>query len=111
MASNGWAAIACPPGGDEGAALSFGLIWLSYLRARERRVAVNGLAIYVPAGREQAAALRLLCLDLTAATFALFSYTAGDQVGRSAGSREPGIRGWNPARDSSPTMRRATRRG
>lgn len=36
--------------------------FLSYLRARERRVALNGLAIYVPAGREQAAALRLLCL-------------------------------------------------
>jgi len=77
---HGWAAIACPPGGDEGAALSFGLIWLSYLRERERRVAINGLAIYVPAGREQAAALRLLCLDPSAATFALFSYTADDQV-------------------------------
>lgn len=52
-----------PPEGDEAAALSFGLIWLSYLRARERRTAIAGLAIYVPAGREQAAALRLLCLD------------------------------------------------
>ena len=79
---HGWAAIACPPDGDEGAALSFGLIWLSYLRARERRTAVGGLAIYVPAGREQAAALRLLCLDPTAATFALFSYTPEDQVVR-----------------------------
>ena len=39
------------------------LIWLDYLRARERRVAVEGLAIYVPAGRERSAALRLLCLD------------------------------------------------
>ena len=60
---HGWAAIACPPEGDAAAALSFGLIWLSYLRARERRVAVEGLALYVPAGRERAAALRLLCLD------------------------------------------------
>jgi hypothetical protein len=79
---HGWAAIACPPGGDEGAALSFGLIWLSYLRARERRTAVGGLAIYVPAGRERSAALRLLCLDPTAASFALFSYTPEDQVVR-----------------------------
>jgi hypothetical protein len=77
---HGWAAIACPPDGDEGATLSFGLIWLSYLRARERRVAINGLAIYLPAGHEQAAALRLLCLDPSAATFALFSYTPEDQV-------------------------------
>ena len=79
---HGWAAIACPPEGEEGAALSFGLIWLSYLRARERRTAILGLAIYVPAGREQAAALRLLCLDPAAATFALFSYTPEDQVSR-----------------------------
>jgi len=79
---HGWAAIACPPEGDEAAALSFGLIWLSYLRARERRTTIAGLAIYVPAGREQAAALRLLCLDPTAASFTLFSYTPEDQVAR-----------------------------
>lgn len=77
---HGWAAIACPPDGDEGAALPFGLIWLSYLRARERRVAINGLAVYVPVGHEQAAALRLLCLDPSTATFALFSYTPENQV-------------------------------
>ena len=36
---HGWAAIACPPAADAGAVLSFGLIWLAYLRGRERRVA------------------------------------------------------------------------
>src|SRR5205807_1357935 len=35
---HGWSAIACPPEGDAGSLLSFGLIWLSYLRARERRL-------------------------------------------------------------------------
>src|SRR5438105_4938389 len=49
---HGWAAIACPPEGDASAILSFGLIWLSYLRERERRMTIEGLAIYVPAGRE-----------------------------------------------------------
>lgn len=79
---NGWAAIACAPEADEGAALSFGLIWLAYLRERERRVTVSGLAIYVPAGKERAVALRLICLDPAAARFELFSYSPQDYVTR-----------------------------
>jgi len=79
---HGWAAIACPPEADAAAVLSFGLIWLSYLRARERRVAIEGLAIYIPAGRERAAALRLLCLDPAAARYELFTYSPEDFVVR-----------------------------
>jgi hypothetical protein len=75
---HGWAAIACPADGDAAAVLSFGLIWLAYVRSRERRVTVEGLAIYVPAGRERAASLRLLCLDPQAARYELFSYTEED---------------------------------
>jgi hypothetical protein len=77
---HGWAAIACPPEGDAAAALSFGLIWLTHLRAREKRVTVEGLAFYVPAGRERAAAPRLLCLDPGTARFELFTYTEEDYV-------------------------------
>jgi hypothetical protein len=77
---HGWAAIACPPEGDAAAVLSFGLIWLSYLRERERRTVVEGLAIYVPSGAEQTAALRWLCLDPSAARFELFSYNEQDYV-------------------------------
>ncbi len=77
---HGWAAIACPPEGDWAAVVSFGLIWLSYLRARERRLTVEGLALYVPSGREQAAALRLLSLNPAAARFELFAYTGQDYV-------------------------------
>ncbi len=77
---HGWAAIACPPGADAGAVLTFGLIWLSHLRARERRIAVEGLAIFLPAGEERATALRLLCLDPGAARFALFTYTDRDHI-------------------------------
>ena len=77
---HGWAAIACPPEADAGAVLSFGLIWLSHVRARERRIAVEGLAIYVPAGQECAIALRLLCLNPAAARFALFTYTEQDTI-------------------------------
>ena len=77
---HGWAAIACPPEGDVAAVLSFGLIWLSYLRQRERRVAVEGLALYVPSGRERLAALRLLHLNPALAQFELFSYSEQDFV-------------------------------
>jgi hypothetical protein len=79
---HGWAAIACPPDGDAAAVLSFGLIWLSYLRTRERRVALEGLALYVPAGQERAAALRVLCLDPQSARFELFTYTPDDIIVR-----------------------------
>ncbi|MDR3698670.1 MAG: hypothetical protein P4L56_03485 [Candidatus Sulfopaludibacter sp.] len=79
---HGWAAIACPPDGDVGAILSFGLIWLAYLRQRERRVTVEGLAIYLPERQTRATALRLLCLNPEAARYELFSYTEQDYVVR-----------------------------
>jgi len=79
---HGWAAIVCPPEADAAAVVSFGLIWLSYLRARERRVAIEGLALYIPAGRERTSALRLLCLDPAAARFELFTYSEEDLVAR-----------------------------
>ncbi|HLK48446.1 MAG TPA: hypothetical protein VKT49_09940, partial [Bryobacteraceae bacterium] len=79
---HGWAALACPPPADAAAVLTFGLIWLEYLRARQPRVAIEGLALYVPAGSERAAALRLLCLNAAAARFELFTYSPEDFVAR-----------------------------
>jgi len=77
-----WAAIACPPDADPGAILSFGLIWLAYLRGREHKVTIEGLALYLPEGRAAGTALRLICLDPAAARYELFSYTAQDYVVR-----------------------------
>jgi hypothetical protein len=77
---HGWAAIGCPPDGDAAGVLSFALIWLDYLRAREARVVVEGLAVYVPEGKERAAALRLLCLNPETARFELFAYTEHDII-------------------------------
>jgi hypothetical protein len=77
---HGWAAIACPPDGDAPALLAFGLIWLSYLRRREQRLTVEGLALYFPAGHQRSATLRLLCLDRTAARFELFTYSEEDFI-------------------------------
>jgi hypothetical protein len=78
---HGWAAIACPPESDPGEMVSFGLIWLSYLRTRERRIAIDGLAFYVPQGREQTAALRVLCLNPHSARFEIFAYSPEDYIG------------------------------
>jgi hypothetical protein len=77
---HGWAAIACPPEGDAGALLAFGLIWLSYLRGREQRLTVEGLALYLPAGHERSTTLRLLCLNPAAARFELFTYSEEDFI-------------------------------
>ena len=77
--ASGWAAIGAGPEVDDVAAsLAFGLIWLDYLRRRERKIAIEGLAIVVPAGKAAAISLRLPFLNETAAKFAIFTYTDDD---------------------------------
>ena len=56
---------------DIDGALTFGLIWLDYLRRRDPRQPVQGLAIFVPAGKEAATCHRVRHLDPSAA-FAVF---------------------------------------
>ena len=71
-----WAALMAP---DDAAAadgaLSFGLVWLDYLRRREKRVAVEGLALFLPDGLERTTCLRLAWLDPQAARFHVWAYT------------------------------------
>ena len=54
------------------AALSFGLIWLDYLRRRESSLRVEGLALFVPAARESALCHRIRFLDTLAAHYLVF---------------------------------------
>lgn len=72
---NAWAAIGASPDAfhAEGV-LTFGLIWLDYLRGREPGLAIQGLVLYLPAGREKTTCLRLLFLDPAAAQYAAFIY-------------------------------------
>jgi hypothetical protein len=70
-----WAAIGAPedllhPDG----ALTFGLIWLDYLREREPRLAIQGLVLYLPAAHAKPTCLRLLFLDPAAAEYRVFVY-------------------------------------
>jgi hypothetical protein len=68
------AAIAAPPGPNVDGVLTFGLIWLDYLRRRESSLSVQGLVIFLPAGSEKNTCLRLRFLDPSLATYAVFLY-------------------------------------
>lgn len=57
---------------DVNGSLTFGLIWLDYLRRRDARAPVQGLAIFVPAGKEAATCHRVRHLDSAAAACAVF---------------------------------------
>jgi hypothetical protein len=75
-----WAALACPPDGDAAAVISFALIWLDYLRAREKRVVVEGLAVYVPEGRELCRGAAASVSQPETARFELFAHTEDDII-------------------------------
>ena len=72
-----YTAIGCPPGAvDVDGVLSFGIIWLNYVRARERNTSVEGLAVFVPEGRHRTVCLRVLYLRRTATEWRVYVYTA-----------------------------------
>jgi hypothetical protein len=71
-----WAAIgASPDPFHADGVLTFGLIWLDYIRQREPGLAVHGLILYLPAGREKTTCLRLSFLNVAAAQYQAFVYT------------------------------------
>ncbi|MBX5497071.1 MAG: hypothetical protein IRZ15_17175 [Bryobacteraceae bacterium] len=73
--TSAWAAIASPPGhSDPAGCLTFGLIWLEYLRRREPRLCVGGLAVFVPRSHHLTTALRMRLLNPDAARYLLFLY-------------------------------------
>jgi hypothetical protein len=53
-------------------ALTFGLIWLDYLRHREQRLVMEGLAIFLPAGTEATTCHRVRYLNPKAARFLIY---------------------------------------
>lgn len=76
----GIAAIAAPEPSDADGILSFGLIWLDYLRRRERRMVIERLALFVPAGEERTTCLRMRYLNPEGARCELLSYSSGGYV-------------------------------
>lgn len=61
-------------------ALSFGLIWLDYLRRREPKAAVGALAIFLPAGTEAVTCHRIRHLDPAAAGYLVFAHRGNDEA-------------------------------
>ena len=73
--NSAWAAIgAAPDAFHAEGVLTFGLIWLDYLRGREPALSIQGLVLYLPGGREKNTCLRLLFLDPKVAQYAVFIY-------------------------------------
>lgn len=79
--NTGLAAIASD-GAEVPNVLSFGLIWLDYLRRRERRARIEGLALFVPSGGERAVSLRMRWLNSAMARFLLFTYSGSGYARR-----------------------------
>jgi hypothetical protein len=80
---SGLAAIAATPDGmDPGSILSFGLIWLDYLRRREKRVAIERLIVLLPAGAEAATCHRIPYLDPARVLCDVYLYSAEDYAVR-----------------------------
>jgi hypothetical protein len=76
---SGLAAIsAAPDGMDPSSILSFGLIWLDYLRRREPRLAVERLVLLLPAGAQTATLHRIPYLDPARVCCEVFVFSEED---------------------------------
>ncbi|HTM51695.1 MAG TPA: hypothetical protein VL285_23535 [Bryobacteraceae bacterium] len=85
--SSGIAAIGAAPDCIETSGiLSFGLIWLDYLRRREPRLKVERLILLLPAGGEASTCQRIAYLDPALAAYEVYAYTAEGHAIR----RDPG---------------------
>jgi hypothetical protein len=74
--SSGWAAIAAPPDAIQAdGVLSFGLIWLDYLRRRKPDLAVRALILYLPEEHAKTTCLRLRRLNSRVARYSAFLYS------------------------------------
>jgi hypothetical protein len=67
---------------DSSGVLSFGLIWLDYLRRRTPDVAIETLALFLANGQERTTCLRLAFLDARAARFEAFGYSGENYTGK-----------------------------
>ena len=101
--NSGIAAIAAPPEGmDATFVLSFGLIWLDYLRQREPEMAIERLVLFLHAGSEQTTCHRIPYLNPERVRCDVMAYTDEDFAVR----RDP--RDYGNLDTKLETFRRAT---
>ena len=76
--SQGIAAIgAAEDSQDPDGVFSFGLIWLDYLRKREKRLSIGTLALFLPIGSENTTCHRVRYLNRDAAQYQVFVHGSG----------------------------------
>ena len=80
--SRGTAAIAVPQDAPDPAAIvAFGLVWLDYLRRREKALLIRTLLLYLPLKTERHAGLRAAWINPAFVQCRLFAYDALDRCG------------------------------
>jgi hypothetical protein len=72
----GLAAIGASDSTDADGALTYGLIWLDYLRRREPKLTVEGLVLLLPERHERTTSHRIRHLDGSVATYSVFVRSA-----------------------------------
>ena len=84
LGSGGMAVVAAPTDTAAPACagiVTTGLIWLDYLRRREKACSVGRLLLYVPLGMEREVAFRAACLDPVRVACQLFAFDERDRAG------------------------------
>jgi hypothetical protein len=80
--STGIAVMAAPPDTAScGGIVAIGLIWLDYLRRREKALSVGRLLLFVPVGAAREVASRAACLDPERVACQLFAFDDKDRAG------------------------------
>ena len=80
--SNGMAAMAAPPGSsDYAGVVAFGLIWLDYLRRREKKTRIRHLLLFSPVRCDREIALRARLIDSAAVDCTLYAFDEKDRTG------------------------------
>jgi hypothetical protein len=80
--SAGIAIMAAPPDApDVAGVVPAGLIWLEYLRRREKKITIGRLLLYAPLGLEKDAAFRASLVNSASVSCELFAYDERDTAG------------------------------
>lgn len=83
LGSAGLAVMAAAPDSDCAGIAACGLIWLDYLRRREkaRTASIARLLFFVPLGRQQEVVVRAACIDPNAVACQVFAFDEKDRAG------------------------------
>ena len=80
LGSIGMAAMGAAPGNECGGICAFGLIWLEYLRRREKSLLLGRLQLFVPLGSERDVVFRASCLNPAVVECQVFAFDEKDRA-------------------------------